>query len=219
MNSCEAVFWSSCLFAILMLARHASPARWWTIFGLSAGIGLLNKPSMAFFLAALALALLLSSQRRLLFTRWAALGIALAILITLPYLHWQIHNHWPTVEFLHNGRAGGKNTVLNPLALFPRAVLRHGSVERPALDHRRRRSAARKIHPRRTLAGPPVRHLLRPHVRHARQGLLPRRHLSCLLRRRRDRMGASLRLHDRSRPFQRRAAARSPSPSTSRCSC
>ncbi len=118
MNSCEAVFWSSCLFAILMLARHASPARWWTIFGLSAGVGLLNKPSMAFFLAALALALLLSSQRRLLFTRWAALGIALAILITLPYLHWQIHNHWPTVEFLHNGRAGGKNTVLNPWHFF-----------------------------------------------------------------------------------------------------
>jgi 4-amino-4-deoxy-L-arabinose transferase-like glycosyltransferase len=129
MNSYEPVFWSVCLLAILMLARGASGpgaapaanrslARWWTIFGLSAGIGLLNKPSIVFFLAALALALLVSPQRRLLFNRWAALGIAILILLALPYLHWQIANHFPTLEFLHNGRVGGKNTVLNPWRFF-----------------------------------------------------------------------------------------------------
>ena len=118
MNSFEPVFWSACLLAVVLLARGSSPARWWTILGLSIGIGLLNKPSMAFFLAALALALLFTPQRRLLFTRWAAFGIALAILIVLPYLHWQIHNHWPTLEFLRNGREGGKNTILNPWQFF-----------------------------------------------------------------------------------------------------
>ena len=118
MNSCEAVFWSACLLAIVLLARGVSPVRCWILFGLSAGIGLLNKPSMAFFLAALALALLLSPQRRLLFTRWAVVGIALTVLLVLPFLHWQIHNHWPTLEFLRNGREGGKNTVLNPWKFF-----------------------------------------------------------------------------------------------------
>jgi hypothetical protein len=118
MNSCEAMFWSTCLLAIILIARGASPARWWTIFGIAAGIGLLNKPSMAFFLVALGLGLLVTQHRRLLFTRWAALGIALLILIALPNVIWQVHNHWPTLEFLHNGRVGGKNVVLNPLQFF-----------------------------------------------------------------------------------------------------
>lgn len=118
MNSCEAVFWSACLLAVIMLARGASPAICWTLFGISAGIGLLNKPSMIFFLIALGIGLLLTSHRRLLFTRWAALGTALLILIALPNVLWQIRNHWPTAEFLHNGRVHGKNVVLNPLQFF-----------------------------------------------------------------------------------------------------
>jgi hypothetical protein len=118
MNSCEAMFWSFCLLAIVLIARGSSASTWWTLFGISAGIGLLNKPSMAFFLVAAGIGLLLTPQRRILFTRWAALGIALLILIALPNLLWQIHNHWPTLEFLHNGRVRGKNVVLNPLQFF-----------------------------------------------------------------------------------------------------
>lgn len=118
MNSFEAVFWSVCLLALILIQRGSSAVKWWTIFGISAGIGLLNKPSMAFFLIAVGLGLLLTPQRRLLFTRWAALGIALLILIFLPNVLWEIHHHWPTLEFLHNGRVGGKNVVLNPLQFF-----------------------------------------------------------------------------------------------------
>jgi hypothetical protein len=118
MNSFEPVFWSACLLAIIMMARGASPARWWTFFGVSAGLGILNKPSIAFFLVALGLGLLVTSQRRLLFTRWAALGIALMLVIVAPYVLWQVRNHWPTLEFLHNGRVEGKNTILNPLQFF-----------------------------------------------------------------------------------------------------
>jgi hypothetical protein len=118
MNSCEAMFWSTCLLAVIMIARGSSLLKWWTIFGISAGIGLLNKPSMVFFLAALCLGLLITQQRRLLFTRYAAFGIALLIVIALPNVIWQIHNHWPTLEFLQNGRTKGKNAVLNPLQFF-----------------------------------------------------------------------------------------------------
>ena len=69
-----------------------------------AGVGLLNKPSMTFFLVALGLGLLVTPQRKILFTRWAALAVALLLLIALPNVLWQIHNHWPTLEFLENGR-------------------------------------------------------------------------------------------------------------------
>ncbi len=128
MNSWESAFWMPCVLAFIMLLRDQPqhvrrPGVWWTVFGISAGLGLLNKPSMAFFLAALGIGLLLSPQRRFLFTRHTALGLALMLLIVAPNLLWQVHNHWPTLEFLHNGRAQGKNVRLNPLAFIANQML------------------------------------------------------------------------------------------------
>ncbi|HEY2038816.1 MAG TPA: glycosyltransferase family 39 protein, partial [Edaphobacter sp.] len=65
MNSFESMFWMPCLLALILILRGGTE-RWWLLFGVSAGIGLLNKPSMAFFLVALLIALLLTPQRRLL---------------------------------------------------------------------------------------------------------------------------------------------------------
>lgn len=144
MNSVEPVFWMSCTLALIrilsgrvshvrtlehgsqlqshgssQIPSHGSPQtpRLWTIFGISAGLGLLNKPSMTFFLIALGIGLLLTPERKVLFTRWTALAIALMILIALPNLLWQIHHGWPTLEFLRNGRLQHKNVEL-PLLPF-----------------------------------------------------------------------------------------------------
>ncbi|QNI35701.1 glycosyltransferase family 39 protein [Edaphobacter albus] len=114
MNSFESMFWMPCLLALIFMLRGGSE-RWWLLFGISAGIGLLNKPSMAFFLVALLVALLLTPQRRLLASRWAFIGVALLILVALPNLLWQVHNHWPTLEFLHNGKVHHKNVELGPI--------------------------------------------------------------------------------------------------------
>jgi hypothetical protein len=119
MNSWESTFWMPCLLAvILILRRNDEPQsqKWWLLFGVSAGIGLLNKPSMTFFLVALLFALLVSPQRRLLANKWAAIGIVLMVLIALPNLLWQVHNHWPTLEFLRNGQVGNKSIKLSPIA-------------------------------------------------------------------------------------------------------
>lgn len=118
MNSYEPVFWMICTLALLLLLRGYSVGPWWMVFGVSAGLGLLNKPSMTFFLVALALGLLCTSARRVFFTPWAAAGIALLILIALPNLLWQMHNHWPTLEFLNNGKLRHKNAILDPLHFF-----------------------------------------------------------------------------------------------------
>jgi hypothetical protein len=126
MNSFEAAFWSACVLAIIMILRGSSPARWWTFFGIVAGIGLLNKPSMTFFLVALLLALLLTPQRRLLWSRWAAAGVALLLLITLPNLLWQVHNHWPTLEFLRNDAAGNKSIKLAPVDFVVKQIINLG---------------------------------------------------------------------------------------------
>ena len=94
----------------------------WILFGISAGLGLLNKPSMTFFLVALLVGLLLTPQRSLLFTRWTALAVTILVLIALPNLLWQLHHGWPTLEFLHNGRVGHKNVEL-PFLPFLRAQI------------------------------------------------------------------------------------------------
>lgn len=112
MNSFEPVFWMTCVLALVLMLRGYSQRLWWIAFGLAAGVGLLNKPSMAFFLVAVGLGLLATRQKRVLFSRWAAVGIALLIAIALPNVLWQIHNHWPTLEFLRNGQVRHKNLVL-----------------------------------------------------------------------------------------------------------
>jgi hypothetical protein len=117
MNSVEPVFWMGSLLALVLLAREGNQ-RLWIWFGLSSGLGLLNKPSMAFFLVALLAGLLLTPARRLLLNRWAAVGVALMVLIALPNLLWQVQNHWPTLEFLHNGQVENKNIKLGPVAFF-----------------------------------------------------------------------------------------------------
>src|SRR5271168_577581 len=118
MNSFEPVFWMLCALALIRLIDGAPQEFWWTILSLSAGIGLLNKPSILFFLIAAGIGLLLTQQRRILFTRWAAVGIAFIIVIALPYVLWQIHNYWPTLEFFHNGKVGNKNVILGPMGFF-----------------------------------------------------------------------------------------------------
>lgn len=122
MNSCESIFWMGCLLSLILLLRGYGERTCWIAFGISAGIGLLNKPSMTFFLLALLIGLLLTAERRILFTRWSAIGIALLIMIALPNLLWQIANHWPTLEFLHNGRVGNKNIALAPLPFLAKQI-------------------------------------------------------------------------------------------------
>jgi hypothetical protein len=123
MNSFESIFWMGCLLSLIMILRGTNQARCWIFFGICGGVGLLNKPSMTFFLLALLLGLLLTPQRKLLLSRWAAVGVALLIIIALPNLIWQISNHWPTLEFLHNGRVHNKNVKLAPLPFLGKQIL------------------------------------------------------------------------------------------------
>jgi len=124
MNSFESLFWMTALLAlVLQLREPAASPKLWILWGVASGIGLLNKPSMTFFLVALLAGLLLTRARRVLATRWTVAGIALMALIALPNLLWQIHNHWPTLEFLHNGQVGNKNIALGPLAFLGQQIM------------------------------------------------------------------------------------------------
>ena len=112
----EPVFWMGCVLALLLLQQGASPRGCWLTIGVCAGLGLLNKPSMLFFLLALVLALLVTPERRLLRTRWAAIAAVIALLLVAPFLAWEARHGWATWVFLRNGQLGNKVRILGPVA-------------------------------------------------------------------------------------------------------
>ena len=103
MNSFDPVFWMGCALALVRIVKAESSIEirnWWIVFGVSAGLAFENKDSVVFFLIAMLIALLLTPQRRILANRWFGVGLVLIVLVALPNFLWQIHNHFPTLEWL-----------------------------------------------------------------------------------------------------------------------
>ena len=122
MNAFEALFWTGCAYVILRMIHRQNPKHW-LAFGVIAGLGLENKYSIAIFAFALLFGLLLTQHRRLLFTPWLFAGGAVALLIFLPNLIWNIHHHWPFLELMHNIRVTGKDIEYPPGAYTVQQIL------------------------------------------------------------------------------------------------
>ena len=113
MNCLEPLLWGGLAFVVLRLIKTQNP-KLWLAFGAIAGVGLLSKYSIVVFATALIVGLLLTRQRKILFTPWILAGGAIAFLIFLPNLIWNIQNNWPFLELMRNVRATGKDVVLPP---------------------------------------------------------------------------------------------------------
>ncbi len=101
MNAFEPVLWMLCVAIALRIIRTGQ--QWlWLLFGLVAGIGILNKHSTLLFGFGFFLGLLVTRQRRLLQNAWIWTGALIALALFLPNLLWEIENHWPTPEILRN---------------------------------------------------------------------------------------------------------------------
>jgi hypothetical protein len=126
MNSFDPIFWMLCALALIRIVQSASQneiRNWWIVFGLSAGLAFENKDSIAFFLIAMLVALLLTPQRRILASRWFGVAVALIVLVALPNFLWQVHNHFPTLEWLHDVQASDKDVKLGPVQFFLAQIL------------------------------------------------------------------------------------------------
>jgi hypothetical protein len=108
MNAFEPLFWLGCVWLLVRMIKTGKQ-RLWLWFGIVSGVGLENKYSMLIFGAAIVLGLLLTPQRRLLAGPWPWLGGALAFLLFLPNLSWNIQHHFPFLELLENVRRSGRN--------------------------------------------------------------------------------------------------------------
>ena len=122
MNAFEPLFWTGCAFAIARMI-HTNNPKWWLAFGAIGGLGLENKYSIAAFAFFLLAGLLLTPQRKFLFTPWILAGGFTALLLFLPNLLWNIQHHWPFLELMRNIRASGRDVVLSPGAFLWQQIL------------------------------------------------------------------------------------------------
>ena len=86
-------FWLLTAFFILKLVKNREP-RYWLYLGITWGLAFLNKYSIVFIAAGFVVALLLTPERKLIFSKYAAAGAAIGFLMILPNLIWQHQHQW-----------------------------------------------------------------------------------------------------------------------------
>jgi hypothetical protein len=130
MNPVEAVIWAGCALVVLRMIQTGD-TRLWVVFGLLSGIGLLNKHTMLLFGFAVVLGLLLTPQRRLLFSRWLLVGGAIALALALPNLVWEWQHGFPHAELLANIRRNGRDLEVGFLPFWKFELLFLNPVAAP----------------------------------------------------------------------------------------
>lgn len=113
-TSFDFLWWVVVAYLVVRLLKTEDP-RWWLAIGPVVGVGLMTKYTICFFAAALLCGFLLTRARRFLLSWWLLGGAAIALLIFLPNLIWQVHHGFISYHFLHSihlrdvaqGRANG----------------------------------------------------------------------------------------------------------------
>lgn len=94
------LFWLLTVVVIFQLIRKQDPKLLlWMIPVL--GLGWMNKYSIVFYGSAILLAMVISRQRKLLWTWYLPVAIAGGFLLILPNLVWQYQHHWPVIAHMH----------------------------------------------------------------------------------------------------------------------
>jgi hypothetical protein len=101
MNPFDVLFWALAGYVVVQILTEDRP-KLWVLFGLFVGLGLENKYSIGFLVIGLVGGLLLTRQRKHLATKWFWLGAAVAAVIFLPHVIWEIAYGFPSLEFMRN---------------------------------------------------------------------------------------------------------------------
>jgi len=121
MNSFEVFLWTAMLAVAVLMVERNEP-RLWVVFGALAGIALENKHTVVVLALGVVIGLALTPERRFLFTKWLLLGGAIAFVLFLPNLLWQIEHGYPSLEFYRNATLL-KNQPLPPLQVVWNQIL------------------------------------------------------------------------------------------------
>lgn len=112
MNAFDMLAWAVLWWLVARYLRTGQE-RLWLPFGIVAGIGLENKISVLFLGFGIVAGLVVCRRWDAFRSRWLWIGGAIASLLFLPHVLWQIANGWPTLEFMRRAIAE-KNVAFSP---------------------------------------------------------------------------------------------------------
>lgn len=92
-------YWLLLAFLLFRLI-HTGQAFYWYLIGIVAGLAFLNKYSVVFYLFGIIAAILLTPLRVWLRKPQPYMAMAVAGLIALPNLIWQVNHHWPVINHM-----------------------------------------------------------------------------------------------------------------------
>jgi len=98
-SSFDYLWWALIAYFIIRLLKSEDP-RWWLAVGAVTGLGLETKYSICFYIAGILGGMLLTRARRHFLNKWFWTGTALALVIFLPNLLWQVHHGFISYHFL-----------------------------------------------------------------------------------------------------------------------
>ncbi|MFN8572949.1 MAG: glycosyltransferase family 39 protein [Gemmatimonadaceae bacterium] len=117
----DQLWWTCALFALLQVER-TQDGHWWMAVGVSLGLGLLTKFSIAFIALPLVIGVVLSPTRRWLSTRWPWIAAGIACLIGLPSVVGQLQLGFPVLTQMHD-LENSQLAYVTPLAFLAAQVL------------------------------------------------------------------------------------------------
>lgn len=85
-------------YLVVLLLKQETPRRW-IILGVITGIGIMTKLIMIFVGFALVIALVLTSRRKWLISKWPLCAVLIVIVICTPFLVWQSVHAWPLIKY------------------------------------------------------------------------------------------------------------------------
>jgi 4-amino-4-deoxy-L-arabinose transferase-like glycosyltransferase len=128
MDVLDVLWWTLLAYILVRIIRRGNrDPKLWLLFGVVAGIGLMTKLTIAFFLLSVLVAFLIA-KRSYLKSPWVWVGAVIALAILSPYVIWNASKGWPTVDFFihHGGLNGG-----GPLSFLANQILIAGFLGLP----------------------------------------------------------------------------------------
>ena len=98
-TSFDYLWWVVVAYFTIRLLRSGDP-RWWVAIGAAIGAGMMTKYTMAYLAAGVVAGVILTPARRSLRNPWLWCGAALAALVWLPNLLWQVQHHFVSLDYL-----------------------------------------------------------------------------------------------------------------------
>jgi hypothetical protein len=121
MNSFDVLFWTLAFYLIILIIKK-DDQKHWLLLGVVLGFGLLNKISVLWLGAGIAVGLLLTLNHKLLLTRRVWYAAAIAFLLFLPHVIWQVLYGFPTLEFIKNATAH-KYVAVTPVEMLIQQIM------------------------------------------------------------------------------------------------